>query len=574
MLLSITYPSLKITEVEGKDLLWETAISVQKACMWLLENQNADGSWGIGMLEQSRLTPLITDSLLSCGLSVDDERIAKALSWISRNRLSIQEPASLAFAVDSFLRAEKEDVTLNSLLQDLISMQEEDGSWEESVVLTSISILAIKSSQLKESAESIDRACRYLFSVRVNGTWPWIAEDDDSWIKPASYLVVALTESGRYNESVHEVIQWLREKVDDNENQSFSVITTAILAWALATENPTSQSVTKVLSWIIDSQGKDGSWNSVEETGFVTFFLHRIAGSVPTSSLRPSVNVEVFPHSVLAVKGVSSVVNFTFTLSGGIIFNPKVELGSSQLLTVSLAGTYVNGTKITLNELKRLCPGESLKVSIKITAISDQEASLFLPITLSGADFFRNPVSWSAGITVMVTKQGFPEIRVLILPEKGEIEEGEYMPLYLQIENVGTAPAFSLNYSLRFYPEIIEIKSGSLNLSVEKLDPGDKLISAFVLKGLEPRDESELLSIEAQVEYIGGKAEGKAGILVKRISFWEKYSNDILGAVLGAVLGFVFTVPFSKYLKSLKKLLDKFKQIMAERTSQETKSAK
>ncbi|RLG53821.1 MAG: hypothetical protein DRO00_02915 [Thermoproteota archaeon] len=147
LLLVITYSSVKIKEVESKGLLWETAISVQKACLWLLEHQNADGSWGVGMLEQSRLTPLITNSLLSCGLSADDERIAKALSWISRNRLSIQEPASLAFAVDSFLRAEKEDVTLNFLLQDLISMQKEDGSWEESVVLTSISILAIKSSR-------------------------------------------------------------------------------------------------------------------------------------------------------------------------------------------------------------------------------------------------------------------------------------------------------------------------------------------------------------------------------------------------------------------------------------------
>ncbi|RLG48570.1 MAG: hypothetical protein DRN92_00740 [Thermoproteota archaeon] len=561
----ITYSSVKIKEVESKGLLWETAISVQKACLWLLEHQNADGSWGVGMLEQSRLTPLITNSLLSCGLSADDERIAKALSWISRNRLSIQEPASLAFAVDSFLRAEKEDVTLNFLLQDLISMQKEDGSWEESVVLTSISILAIKSSRLKGSAESIDRACKYLFRIRVNGTWPWDTENDDDWIEPASYLVVALTESGKYNESVHEVIRWLREKVNSEKNQSLSVTTIAILAWALATEDPTSQSVTRALSWIIDSQEGEGSWNSVEETGFVTFFLHRIVGSVPISSLRPSVDIEVSPHSILAVKGVSSVVNVTFALSGGLMLDPKVQIGSSQLLAASLVRSYVNETKMSLNDIRRLCPGESLKISVKITAISDQEASLSLPVILSGADFFGNPVSWSSGISIRVTKKGFPEIKVTILPEKGEVEEGEYIPLYLQIENIGTAPAFSLNYSLSFYPAIVEIKSGSLNLSIDKLNPGDKLISAFVLKGLEPRDESELLSIEAEVEYVGGKTEGKAGVLVKRISFWEKYSNDILGAVLGAVLGFVFTVPASKYFKPFKKLLNIIRQFLTKR---------
>ncbi len=562
-----------MVKVESMDSLLKTAISIQKACLWLLENQNADGSWGVGMLEQSRLTPLIADSLLSCGLSVEDERIAKALSWISRNRRSIREPASLAFAIDSFLRAEKADATLNSLLQDLISMQKDDGSWDESIVLTSISILAIKSSQLKEVAESIEKACKYMFSIRINGTWPWNIENDQNWMETASYLVVALTESGRYNESVHEVIQWLEEKANGEENRNLSITTVAILAWALATEDPTSQIVTRALSWIEDEQSEDGSWNSLEETGLVVFFLHRIAGSVPISSLRPLVNVKVLPYPVIAVKGVPSVVNVTFTISNGIILNPMVNIGSSPLLTVSSVVGYINEVMTPLNDLKRLYPGDVIKISFRITAISDQEASLSLPITLSGVDFFGNPVSWSSGMAFRVTKQGSPEIRVSVLPEKGEIEEGEYIPLYLQIENVGTAPAFSLNYTMRFYPKIVEIKSGNLNLSVDKLDPGDKISSAIVLKGLELKDESKLLSIEAEVEFIGGKVEGKANILIKKISFWEKYSNDILGAVLGAVLGFVFTAPVSNYFKPLMNLLKKLKESLIKGLCRKSRSS-
>ncbi len=558
LLILILFSSIKMEEVRGKDSLWETAILVQKACLWLLENQNADGSWGFSSLEQSRLTPLIVSALLSCGLSPEDERISKALSWISRNRLSVQEPASQAFAIDSFLRAEREGYTLNSLLRDLISAQKENGSWEDSITLTSIAILAIKSSMSQEVAESIDKACKYLFSIRINGTWPWSLEMNfEKWIEPASYLVVALASSGRYNESVHEALQWLRNLVNQIESWNLSLKTASILAWALATEDPTSEEVTRVLSWIKDGQSRSGFWRSMEDTGFIVFFLHRIAGSVPISALKPSVSIEVNPKPILAVEGVYSIVNITLKISEGILINPKVKIGSSQLLTISLMSSYVNGIETDLSSIGVLYPEDSVKIVLKVTTISEKEASISVPISISGSDFFGSHASWSSEIIVKVTVRGTPVIKVAIVPEKGEIVEGEYMPLYLQIENVGTAPAFYLNCTLQFYPSIIEIKSGKMNIYIEKLDPGDKVSSAFVLKALEPRDQSELLSIEADVEYIGGTAEGRTGILVKKISFWEKYSNDILGAVLGAVLGFIFTAPISNYILALKKFLKK-----------------
>ena len=554
----ILLSSIHTEQVKGKNPLWETAISVQKACLWLLENQNADGSWGFGSLEQSRLTPLIANALLSCGISPEDERISKALSWISRNRLSIQELASLGFAIDSFLRAGKEGYTLNSLLRDLISSQKEDGSWEESIILTSIAILAIKSSQTQEVAESIDKACNYLFSIRINGTWPWnLGGDYEKWIEPASYLIVALASSGRYNESVHEALKWLKSVVNQKESWDLNLKTASILAWALATEDPASQEVTKVLSWIRDGQSEAGYWISIEDTGFITFFLHRISGSVPISSLKPLVSIGVNPRPILVVKGVYSIANITLNIAGGILINPRIEIGSSQLLTISLISSDVNDIRTDLNDIDALYPGDSVEISLKITTISDKEASISIPISLRGSDFFGSFTSWSSEIIVRVTEKGMPIINIAIIPEKGEIVEGEYMPLYLRIENVGTAPAFSLNCSLQFYPLIIEIKSGDMNIYIDKLDPGDKVSSALVLKALEPKDESELLSIEAKIEYIGGTAKGKAGILVRRISFWEKYSNDILGAVLGAILGFIFTAPVLNYLLAIKNFLKK-----------------
>lgn len=535
------------------DSLWETAISVQKACLWLLENQNADGSWGSGALEQARLTPLITDSLLSCGLPAEDERIAKALFWISRNRLSIREPASLAFAIDSFLRAGKEDSTLNSLLQNFISMQDEDGSWEQSITLTSIAILAIRSSQAQGIDESVNKACEYLFGLRINGTWPWDIEgDDERWIEPVSYLSVALAESGRYNESVHNAIQWLKEKSDPEGSWNSNVVTTALAAWAVAIEDPSSEEVKRALSWIRSQQNEDGSWASEEKTGMVIFFLHRIVGSVPSSSLKPLFEIEVFPSPLLAVKGIPSFINASFRIHKGILIDPKVEVGSSAFLTILLDACYLNGEKTDLNDLARLHPGDVLEITFKVTAISDQELDLSIPLTLSGFDFFGSPISSSSALNVRITKQGSPDVRVIISPEKSEIEEGEYVALLLRIENIGTAPAFSLNYSLRLHPEIAEFRSGDLNLSIEKLDPGDKLSSAFVLRGLDPGDGSEILSIEVEVEFIGGKVEERAGILVKKISFWKKYNNDIY-RVVGLVS--VLTALTSKYYGTIKRLL-------------------
>ena len=554
-LILLTFPlSIEIDEIgcNNGDSLWETVISVQKACLWLLENQNADGSWGSGALEQARLTPLITDSLLSCGLPVEDERIAKALFWISRNRLSIREPASLAFAIDSFLRARREDPTLNSLIQSFISMQGEDGSWEQSIALTSIAILAIRSSQAQGIDESVDKACEYLFGLRINGTWPWDINGDERWVEPASYISVALAESGRYNESVHNAIQWLKGKSDPEGSWNSNVVTTALAAWAVAIEEPSSEEVKRALSWIRSKQNEDGSWASKEETGLVIFFLHRIVGSVPSSSLRPLFEIEVSPSPLLAVKGIPSLINASFRIYNGILIDPKVEVGSSAFLTILLEACYLNGEEVNLEDLARLYPGDVLEVTFKITAISDQELDLSIPLALSGLDFFGSPISSSSALNVRITKQGSPSIRVIISPEKSEIEEGEYVALLLQIENIGTAPAFSLNYSLRLNPSIAEVRSGDLNLSIERLDPGDKLSSAFVLRGLDPGDGSEMLSIEVEVKFIGGRVEERAGILVKKISFWKKYNNDIYRMV-GLVS--VLTALTSKYYGTIRRLL-------------------
>ena len=552
VLLIIVPPVLGFQVVSRHDV----AISAQTACLWLLERQNADGSWGGSLSEQARLTPLVLYALLSCDVPKGARAVLDAIAWVELNKLRFSDVSSKSRVISSlYLAGKGGGGTSTYLMNSLQNSQRPNGSWDDEAESTTLAVIAAKNSNDPDIGSKIQEASEFLFRYRVNETWAWeLPSEDVDGLSTACHVIIGISEAGRYNQSLDEVVSWILFKRDAEGSWDGDVASTSLAIWALSEWNLEAPQIDRSLDWLISNQEESGGWGSIEDTALVLVSLHKIVGSVPAGATEPAVSHVVAPDLLALTIGLSGEVNVTFSVEGGLALDSSLQIGSHQDLRVEVLGAYVNegavesvGEPVMILEtveIGLLAPEDVLTLSLRLTATVEKDERVQIPVTYSYSTFAAEARSNTAALPVQIARAGTPNVRVGLSSIRTEVVEGEYTGIYLSVENAGTAPALLLNISLSAQPpDIAEIRGSEgedLGFSLERLDPGERTERAYVLGALSPGEATELLTVKARVEYFGGEAQETMSVLIKRTHFLEKHKG-LFGPLIGAIAGVVLT---------------------------------
>ena len=244
---------------------------VQKALAYLKGTQNADGSFGNSLLYTDwagitfgamNVTDTAKDKLLTyfnshntlSSLLTDNERYAMALLALKQNPYAFGGVNYIKAITDSFNGTQFGDVNLinddifaliplkNSgytatdemIKKDvafLISKQKTDGSWEESVDITSATIQALKSFEtIAGVTESITKAVSYIVN-KQNNDGGWDSVYSTSWAMQAMGALSASWTKGAYTPNNYLGIQ---QNADGAVLPSSEILTNRIWATSYA----------------------------------------------------------------------------------------------------------------------------------------------------------------------------------------------------------------------------------------------------------------------------------------------------------------------------------------------------
>lgn len=236
---------IALTEVDAK--YCDSSTVVQKAAQWLVEHQNENGGWAFSGLRDSTLpsdaddTALATLSIIRAKLESTDAKrsVENGIEWLRQN-------------------------------------QGKDGSWstyqpgQGDVGCVSITAHAIEALlTYGNNEESIDRGVQWLCSnIKNEGYW------DDLWLAKRTYgtacAVIALVKAGFGDApEIAKGVKWLEQTQNTDGGwgedmfgrpSDSTVEQTAWCTYALLIGNGESDAAKKGISFMLEHQRKNGSW--------------------------------------------------------------------------------------------------------------------------------------------------------------------------------------------------------------------------------------------------------------------------------------------------------------------------
>lgn len=231
---------------------------------WLLSNQHADGSWQDSAFTGSRDTSTVLHTLADFPTAA--EATDQGISWLEN--ASAVNLDSLARKIDLF-GGSGHDVS--GLTAELIDRQNPDGGWGSNGKYgstsadTALALQALASAG-EASSSATGSAIEYLLRVQ-NGDGGWGTDGHSSVQTTVEVITAFIAFRGQYplDVPISNALSWTytNQNPDGGFGTSPSTIyDTAQMLIAMRQLGITSQAAENALSYLLDRQAQDGSWQA------------------------------------------------------------------------------------------------------------------------------------------------------------------------------------------------------------------------------------------------------------------------------------------------------------------------
>ena len=236
---------------------------IEDGVTWLMDNQEADGSWMDSAQTMQRDT---VDALLALEkFDVARQNYSIGLDWL--DRADAGNMVYLAKKIETLTDA-GQDVT--ALLDELLSGQNPDGGWgsnknymsnptDTSFVLKALAVAGYS------EQEVVSKAIDYLKSEQ-NADGGWGSDDEESSIESTANVLFAFNifrASYPLNEQITRGIAWLIQRQNSDHgfgNSPSTVYDTAIAIMTLRAFDVSPDIINHAIDYILDLQSENGSW--------------------------------------------------------------------------------------------------------------------------------------------------------------------------------------------------------------------------------------------------------------------------------------------------------------------------
>lgn len=241
--------------------------SIDDGVAWLLAAQKIDGSWADLSQTAGRDT---TEAVLALkNFDAAKQNYSAGIQWLEG--AAPENTDYLAREMEA-LSGAGGDTT--GLIQQVIYMQNSDGGWGSSEGLisdvpdTALALKALGKAGYtgQDSGLAVSKAIEYLKSAQ-NSDSGWGTDDGESKVMPTASVLSALNvyrDSYQISDIITNGAAWLVQKQNSDGgfgNSPSTLYNTAVAAATLTELGYSRDVINKALTYILNSQSADGSWN-------------------------------------------------------------------------------------------------------------------------------------------------------------------------------------------------------------------------------------------------------------------------------------------------------------------------